>query len=91
MAQTPMVIMVSGIVGQYVWTSSKGFGTNPPMIRPKPLSIQSEMNSMTQARASVPSFFRMDGQPEHQTSETTAKTLDVHIMGTSSLWPSSPA
>jgi len=44
----------------------KGFGTNPPMIKPKPLSIQSEMNSITQARASVFSFFLMAGNDQHQ-------------------------
>ena len=62
MAHTPRVIIASGRVGQYSVMPSNMFGTKPPMTKPKPLSIQSEMNSIEQAKARIFSFFLSEGK-----------------------------
>ena len=81
-AQTPTDIPSSVHVGQYSKTLSKGFGTKPPTTRPKPLSIQVDITTDTQATIRIFSFLLAAGMIRI-TRATSANTTAVHIKGTS--------
>ena len=52
-AQMPVVISISGNVGEYSINSPRGEGTNPGITRPSPLSIHTPTNIATQTGLEV--------------------------------------